>query len=371
MNSSIITKNLSKVYFLNQDKRNKKIIEAIKNVNLKFESKNIYGLIGENGSGKTTFLKIISEIIPYSSGKVERNGKILYLTLDSLFGELNDNLSAYDCVKLEIKNQSLKNNEIKKKIKEIESFVDIGEFFYEKIYTYSTGMKARIAFALKFFFVDTNILILDEVLSVGDFKFNKKCKQLLKSSIKKIDIILIVSHSINVLEDYCNKLIIFNEGEIIFSGDFKSASKKYNNLLNEKKYNYLKTYFNEENRENINFLSNNKVVNSIACNSELSIEVKCPNIKKKIKYSLFIKIQAVNGELTFKKLFKNLTLGNIINIFFENNFFGEDIYIFNLDIFEDKSIIESYKRILFIYDDSSVGGIPLYKFEPNFKIRRL
>jgi ABC-type polysaccharide/polyol phosphate transport system ATPase subunit len=225
---SIELKNVSLVYpLLNEKKRDfrstivsliskKKIKDSkflgIKNINLKIDEGYILGVNGDNGSGKTTFLKLISGIFKPTKGQINISNNI-YSLIDIRMG-LKPDATGYENIFLNyyIFGKSL--IDIEKKIKWIRQFSELEKNLYKTTRTYSSGMLSRLALSIALS-VDPNILIFDEFISTIDQKFLKKVKKQFKLLKSKKKIIIIASHNKGFLTSICDKIIIFRNGKIL------------------------------------------------------------------------------------------------------------------------------------------------------------
>ena len=188
----------------------KNYIEALKKINLKLD-KGVYGLYGENGSGKTSLLKIIAGIYPPSSGKIEISGSISSM-IDIHFG-LNDDLTGVENIELRLIVENIKKHKRQALIDIIKKETELGEYLYLPIKTYSSGMKFRLAFFTSLY-IESDILLLDEWIATADEKLRAKVDKLILERITKSKIAFIALHDLNRLKKICNKIIFFEKGEI-------------------------------------------------------------------------------------------------------------------------------------------------------------
>lgn len=201
---------------------------ALQKINLEVRRGEILGIIGRNGAGKSTLLKLISQIIQPSSGKISVNGKISALL--ELGSGLNPEFTGIQNIYFSGTMMGFAREEIKEKIDDIVAFADIGDFIYQPLKTYSSGMKARLGFALAIN-MNPEILILDEVLSVGDELFRRKCYAKMEEFFKSGCSVLYVSHSVSSVDEICTKVILLDNGEIILSGPPKFVTMHYQKFL--------------------------------------------------------------------------------------------------------------------------------------------
>ena len=187
-------------------------IQALKNINLEIKEGDRIGIYGNNGSGKSSLLKVISGIYHPSAGSMDVDGSIN--SLISLNAGLNENLTGYENSTFKLKLLGLNKLEIKEKIEEIKEFSGLGEFFFLPLKTYSSGMQLRLSFSLSIL-CSHDILIMDEWLSVGDDQFQAQAMTKINEIIQKSKILIIASQSKSVLEKLCNKIITLRDGMII------------------------------------------------------------------------------------------------------------------------------------------------------------
>lgn len=181
------------------------------------------GILGKNGSGKSTLLKIITGILNPTSGSVEINGKISALL--ELGAGFNPDLTGIENIYFNGTIMGYSRSEMDQKLESILSFADIGDFVYQPVKVYSSGMFVRLAFAVAIN-VDPDILIIDEALSVGDIRFQQKCFRKI-DEFKGKKTILIVSHDLGSINKYCDRVIWINEGTLVAEGAPKNISKQY------------------------------------------------------------------------------------------------------------------------------------------------
>lgn len=201
---------------------------AIKNLNLTIKKGESVGILGKNGAGKSTLLKMITGVVSPSAGSIEVNGKISSLL--ELGAAFNPELTGEENIYQHGQVMGLTNEKIEETKQDVIDFADIGDHLYQPVKTYSSGMFARLAFACAIN-VDPDILIVDEVLSVGDMAFQLKCFKKFEQLKNKGKTILFVTHSINDILNNCNRSIIMNEGVKIFDGGVKEGVENYKKLI--------------------------------------------------------------------------------------------------------------------------------------------
>ena len=202
--------------------------KALDNLNLEIRKGEVLGILGKNGAGKSTLLKIITGVVTPTSGNIEINGKISSLL--ELGAAFNSELTGVENIYQHGQVMGLTKEEIEEKKPEIIKFADIGDHLYQPVKTYSSGMFARLAFACAIN-VDPDILIVDEVLSVGDMAFQLKCFKKFEEFKQNGKTILFVTHSVSDVLKNCTKSIIINSGKKIFDGEVKEGVEKYKKII--------------------------------------------------------------------------------------------------------------------------------------------
>jgi len=197
---------------------------VLRNINFSVNPGEAIGIIGQNGAGKSTLLKIITGTTGPTEGKVQVSGSVAaILELGMGFNmEMTGRQNAYHSAGLMGHSRA----DIEKVMPEIESFAEIGDYFDKPVRTYSTGMQARVAFAVVTAF-RPNILIVDEVLSVGDAYFQAKCFERIASYKAQGTTLLLVTHSINDVVKHCNRALFIRAGHLVFDGPSKDATNLY------------------------------------------------------------------------------------------------------------------------------------------------
>jgi len=209
---------------------------ALKDINFTIRKGETLGIIGKNGSGKTTILKLLSGITEPTKGSIEIKGRVTELL--ELGAGFHPELTGRENIYLNGAILGLSRKEISKKIDSIISFADIGDFIDVQVKTYSAGMYLRLGFAIAAQ-VDPDILLIDEVLAVGDLSFQKKCFERIKELKKRGKTILFVSHDLNAVREVCDRTIWLNEGKIEIDDvtektiNFYLAKTRYEEIVQE------------------------------------------------------------------------------------------------------------------------------------------
>ena len=208
--------------------KNHETFSAIDGLNLTLKKGEVLGILGKNGAGKSTLLKMITGVVTPTSGEIKVNGKISSLL--ELGAAFNSELTGIENIYQHGQVMGLTNEQIEATKQDIIDFADIGDHLYQPVKTYSSGMFARLAFACAIN-VDPDVLIVDEVLSVGDMAFQLKCFKKFEQFKEKGKTILFVTHNVTDVIRNCTRAIIINGGKKIYDGDVKGGVEKYKKII--------------------------------------------------------------------------------------------------------------------------------------------
>lgn len=271
MSVAIRVKDLTKKYKLYQKRserlanafgkeKNIKEFYALKGVSFEISKGECVGIIGHNGAGKSTLLKLLTGVAFPTSGEIEINGRLAsMLELGSGF---NPELTGMENIYFNGSLNGLTKEEIDGKLKDILEFADIGNFIEQPVKNYSSGMFARLAFAVAIN-VDPDILIVDEILSVGDVGFQVKCMEKFNEFKKKGKTILYVSHGLGTVKKFCDRAIWLQKGEVIDDGNSVIVVERYYNLnfnpanieqLKDHKSDIINSIVVKSNKKNVEYL---------------------------------------------------------------------------------------------------------------------
>lgn len=203
---------------------------ALKDINVQFPKGETIGILGVNGSGKSTLLKMITGVVTPTKGTINVKGRISALL--ELTSGFDKELTGYENIFLKATTLGIPADEMEKRIPDIIEFADIGDHLYQPVRTYSSGMKSRLGFAISVN-VEPDILIVDEVLAVGDDTFKLKCLSKIEEFRKEGKTILFVSHSLFTIRGFCTKAMWIKDGELMAKGDTDMVSKLYEDYLKE------------------------------------------------------------------------------------------------------------------------------------------
>ncbi|WP_373818663.1 ABC transporter ATP-binding protein [Glaesserella sp.] len=212
----ISVKNVSKSYYTQNGER-----KVLQDINFEIKKGEKIGILGRNGAGKSTLIRLLSGVEPPSSGKIERKMSISWPLAFS--GAFQGSLTGMDNLRFICRIYGADIEYVKQFT---EAFSELGEYLYEPVKKYSSGMKARLAFALSLS-VEFDCYLIDEVIAVGDSRFSAKCRYELFEKRKDRSIIL-VSHSPNAIKEYCDNAMVLDQGYMHKFSSIEEAYRYYN-----------------------------------------------------------------------------------------------------------------------------------------------
>lgn len=233
-------KNVSKIYKLykNDKKRFKAIFfkntphkskRAVDNVSFKIKQGESVALFGKNGAGKSTILKMITEVAFPTSGDIKIDGRVSALL--ELTSGFDPEFTGRENIYLKGQILGLSNEEIKRLEPVIIDFAELDDYIDQPVRTYSSGMKARLGFSINVN-IEPEILIVDEALSVGDEEFRRKCIRKINELIDKDNVTLLyVTHATKTAKDFCKRGMVMQKGKLVFDGDIDEAMSIYNESI--------------------------------------------------------------------------------------------------------------------------------------------
>lgn len=214
---------------LNRDSGNI-TVEALKGISFQLEKGDRLALIGNNGAGKSTLLKVIAKIYEPTKGYVHIKGRESCL-FDIMMG-MDQELNGYENIKLRGIILGLQNSEIRRIVPLVEEFAELGDFIKMPIKTYSSGMKVRLAFGI-IVNIFSEILLIDEIINVGDIQFMEKAKRHMQNLIRTSDIMVLSTHDLQAIRELCNKVLWLEQGKIKQYGSVEEVLPVYQNRASE------------------------------------------------------------------------------------------------------------------------------------------
>lgn len=242
MEKAIEVRNLSKTFYLFRKDYQilqwiftksgyEKERQVLRDISFEVKQSEIVGLIGVNGAGKSTLMKLIAGITYPTSGEVEVHGRAG--SLINLSAGFNQDYTGRKNIYYKGTVMGMSKTEIDSIMEDICSFVELGEYFDRPLRMYSSGMAARLGFALAVY-SKPEILIIDEVLAVGDKSFQKKSRQKVVEMFREGKSVIFSSHSDELIREFCSRVIYLKDGRIVFDGDVGEGLQKYNEDIKRK-----------------------------------------------------------------------------------------------------------------------------------------
>jgi len=331
---------------------------ALNGINISIEQGESIGIVGTNGSGKSTLLKIITGVLTATSGSVSVYGKISALL--ELGAGFNPEYTGIENIYLNGTMLGYSKEEINSKIDEIIEFADIGEFIHQPVKTYSSGMFVRLAFSVAIN-VEPDILIVDEALSVGDYKFQMKCYKKISEFRENGKTIILVTHDVDSVKKFCTRAIWLEKGSVKMVGEPKEVTAVYikslhqsnETVLKENKIDRKKTMqFNSIAR----FGMRVSAIKYVSLSTDNGVDVEIINMDERI--TLEIGVEVTESDL----ISENITIAFSIK-----NKKGQDIFVYSL--FDDKKNITEagYYIVKFTFLNCLVSGE--YYISASYEIR--
>jgi lipopolysaccharide transport system ATP-binding protein len=325
MKKILEVKNITKIYKIYQNNfdRLKEVFtkksyhkEFISNKDISFDlfEGETLGIIGVNGAGKSTILKIIVGVIEATSGEVLKHGRVTALL--ELGTGFNPEMSGYDNIFLNGTLIGMTHRECEERLEEIIAFSELGDYIYEPIMSYSSGMSMRLAFSIAIY-SEPQILIVDEALSVGDAHFAAKCTRALKERKEKNMSIIYVSHDLNSLKLLCDRVILLNHGKIAKEGSPEDVINSYNFLISK-----------------LNDHEENMTIQKTKSSSYGTLDIEIQNVSLRGERSNANVVSSgenvtIDILINAKKSFENMSVGIMIRDKFGQDIFGTNTFHHN------------------------------------------
>ena len=215
--------------FLAKPKKSSEVQQALKKVSFDVREGEFFGIVGRNGSGKSTLLKMIAGIYQPTKGSITVEGRLVpFIELGVGF---SPELTGRENVYLNGAMLGFSKKYIDKKYKDIVDFAEIERFMDQKLKNYSSGMQVRLAFSVATILAESDVLLIDEVLAVGDADFQRKCFEYFKDLKKRKKTVVFVTHDMNAVREFCDRAVLIDKSEIIFMGNPSDVATRYSKLF--------------------------------------------------------------------------------------------------------------------------------------------
>lgn len=271
---------------------------ALDDINVDIARGEAFAIVGKNGSGKSTMLQLLAGILKPTEGEIKVNGRIAALL--ELGSGFNPESTGYENIYMNAAILGLKKDEIERKVKDIIEFADIGQHLYEPVKTYSSGMYVRLGFAVAIN-VDADVLLVDEALAVGDVFFRQKCYSRLNELKEKGTTVILVTHNMSEVEQFCDRAMLLQSGKQISVGRSQEIVKEY----------YMED-------QDTSFIQGKNVETD-----ELNSSIKFSSgweIKKATFYDLNLSKEISNGKASFSKIGLFDDMGNSKRVFLQGEY---------------------------------------------------
>jgi len=311
---------------------------ALKDVSFEVGEGETLGIVGRNGAGKSTVLKLLTGVLIPDTGNIHISGKITGLL--ELGTGFNVEFSGLDNIFLNGTYLGLSRQEIKTRLDDIIKFTELNEFIYEPIKTYSSGMVMRLAFSVAIH-ADPKAFVVDEALAVGDAYFQQKCMSKIKEFKNSGGSIVFVSHDMNAVKVLCDKSILLENGEVVEKGEPENVINTYNFLIAKRSKGKEIKY--QDNNITSGYGNNKATINSVHL-----LDKNSNNVELLLSGNpALIKIN-----LTAQETIEDLTIGIMIRDKFGQDIFGTNSFYLNKKIFVEKA--KSY-LITFQFAEFNIG----------------
>lgn len=213
----------------NKNRNKYEVQHALRNISFEIKKGEFFGIVGRNGSGKSTLLKLIAGIYQPAQGSITINGRLVpFIELGVGF---NPELSGRENVYLNGALMGFSKQEIDQKYESIVDFSELKRFMDQKLKNYSSGMQVRLAFSVATILAESDVLLIDEVLAVGDSAFQKKCFAYFRKLKKDKKTVVFVSHDMNAIQEYCDRAVLIEDSEMIIEGTSNEIASAYNRMF--------------------------------------------------------------------------------------------------------------------------------------------
>jgi lipopolysaccharide transport system ATP-binding protein len=361
-------------------------VEALKNVSFTIRDGERVGVIGRNGAGKTTLLSLLAGITEPTSGNIEITGDVhAMLTIGAV---LRDEASGRENIYLDGAVHGRSREEIDAHVEEVIAFSELEEFIDRPVRTYSSGMKARLAFSMGAF-IEPDILIIDETLSVGDAFFSQKASRRMKEITKQGRIVIVVSHALGIIDDICDRCLWLDQGKLVMDGPAREVTKAYSKAVEQADESELAAKFDAGEsftaRSSVGSIEKLAIEQSgqqLAGNARAFVPLSLivhGQIKDQVREpDLTLSITRVDGRRIMRQRLSEagdampLSESFSVRIDFAPLILGAGLYRFDITLSDSDGVVDIRSRTLEILDEEGqFGGMPLLYCPPGISASKI
>jgi len=361
-------------------------VHALRDVSFEIKEGERVGIIGRNGAGKTTLLSLLAGITDPSLGHVEIVGDVhAMLTIGAV---LREEATGRDNIYLDGVVHGKSREEIDTHVDEVIAFSELAEFIDRPVRTYSSGMKARLAFSMGTF-IEPDILIIDETLSVGDVFFAAKASRRMKEITAKGRIVIVVSHALRVIDDICDRCLWLDRGRLVMDGAAREVTRAYEKAVEQAdeaelaaKFEVGETITRRSQAGCLRSITLEQEGNAIAASARAFVPLRLilsGEIGSCIGFAdIRLSIMRVDGRRISNRRLSDsggrlpLQRPFAVSIDFDPLILGAGLYRLDVTITDDLGDVDSASRVLEIIDEEGqFGGVPLLYCPPTIVARRL
>ena len=295
-------KNLRKLQEFKLEKNESDFNWALKNISFEVKTGEVLGIVGPNGAGKSTLLKLLSQITKPTSGSAELNGRVASL-LEVGTG-FHPDLTGRENIFLNGTILGMKKHEIEGKFHDIIDFSGIGKFIDTPVKRYSSGMRVRLAFSVAAF-LEPEILLIDEVLAVGDINFQNKCLEKMESISKSKRTILFVSHNLPSIKKLCTRALLIDKGKLVEEGSVDKIISEYIRLNQPKNDDAKRLKTNNSFYKDMDILVDNKKTNTIQTGANVTFRTSLAKQDLDANLIIIFKFKTIEENILFHCLSSN------------------------------------------------------------------
>ncbi len=363
-------------------------VRALEQVSLDIDQGERVGIIGPNGAGKTTLLAVLTGLMPATSGTVEVSGDVHAML--SIGAVLRDDLTGRENIDLDASIHGRSRAEIDAVRQEIIDFTELGEFIDRPVRTYSSGMKARLAFSMGAF-IDPDVLVIDETLSVGDYFFSQKASRKMAEVAATGRIVIVVAHALSAIVQMCSRCLWLDHGRIVMDGDPKTVAAAYEQSVRDADEKSLMRKFGQSGggpdvQRNGGVLTGVKLIQdgkdqgaALAAMRPLEMQIAGVLHEPVGACRVSLSILRVDGRLVWRQDSKDAGLLDLpvskpfeVRVVMDPFVLGADLYRIDVELRDEEGRLDGATRVFEVVDvEGQFGGKPLLLCSPQIEGRTI